>query len=283
VKNFLLFLIAVVAVITSCQQTANPIVAEAFHHKLYWSDLLKKIPYSSSKADSLLFMERYIDDWVLRKTLLAQAKQALTQSEQEFTSQIEQYKEQLLINAYRQKLSNDSVLFTVSNKEIIDFLNQTKTEETPEYRDMIKLNYIKLSNPSKLYKKIKELFFDDNNRVKVIEQLMVLCADTIEYYLDNEHWFYTDFIENELPFTFSQMAKTESKDRFDFVEGRNRYLILVLDRKQQLQPKNIFEDKKMAQTLLQQQKKAAFLNQYQDSLVQKAIREKKAIRYPIVF
>ena len=278
-RKFLLLFLAS-GLIIGCQQTNNYVVAEAFHHKLYLSEVMEKLPYFSSKEDSLLFMDQYVEAWILRQTLLAQAKRKLTQSEQDFSSQIAQYKEQLLINAYLQKISGDSALFAVSKNELFDFLNETKTDEAPEYRNMVKLNYIKLSNPSKLYNQVKKLFFEENDRVSAIKQLELLSGDTIEYYLDRDRWFYSDLIERDLPFSYSDI---NIKDKLDIVQDDYRYLILILDKKQQLQPKNTLEERKVAQLLLEQQKKVAFLTNYQDSLLQKALLERKAIRYPIVF
>ena len=273
-------LFLVLGLIVSCQPTDNAVVAEAFHHKLYLSEVLEKTPYFASKEDSLLFMDQYVEAWILQQTLLAQAKQKLTQSEQNFSAQIAQYKEQLLINAYLQKISTDSALFAVSRSELADFLNETRIAEEPEYRDMVKLNYIKLSNKSKVYNQIKKLFFEESDRAKALKQLETICADTIEYYLDSGRWFYTDLIEKDLPFSFSDV---NVKDKLDIVQDGYRYLVIILDKKQQLQPKNTVEEKKVAQLLLEQQKKVEFLVNYQDSLVQKALFDKKAIRYPIIF
>jgi hypothetical protein len=264
----------------SCKQPIDPIAAEVFHHKLYLSEIKEKIPSFASKEDSLQFLEQYVEEWLFRQTLLAKAKQGLTQKEQEFSSQIEQYKEQLLLNAYFQKISNNITL-AVSKKELDEFLKDNETDEKLEYIDMVKLNYIKLSNPSKHYKKIKDLFFDDMDRATSLAQIELLCADTIEYYLDSEPWFYADFLEKEFPFSFSSLAKQNLQEKFDIVENGNRYLIIILDKKQQLQPKDVFEDRKMAQSLIQQQKRVAFISNYQDSLVKKALRDKKAVRYQI--
>jgi len=282
VRKFLAFIILVLGIFTTCKQTPDAVVAEAFHHKLYFSEVVGKIPYAVSKEDSLLFIEQYVEDWVLHQTLLAQAKRKLTKSEQDFSSQIAQYEEKLLIDSYLQKISRDPDIFEASQKELADFLNIPPTDETPEYREMLKLNYIKLSNPSKLYKKIKELFFEENDRLNALQQLEAICADTIEYYLDDAHWFYTDFLEKELHFSFQNKGNLNPNAKFDFVQDGNRFLIFILDIKQQLQTQNL-EDIKMAQLLLQQQKRTQFLMNYQDSLVQKALLEKKVIVYPINF
>jgi hypothetical protein len=241
---------------------------------------MKNIPYTISKEDSLLFMAQYVDEWILRQTLLAQAKQTLTAGEMNFSTQMEKYQEHLLINTFLQKIGNNPAKFDVDKQELADFLDQSNTENVPEYRDMVKLNYIKLSNSSKLYRLIKTLLFDEKDRVKALKQLELLCGDTIEYYLDSEHWFYAEYIENEMPFTFSAMEKG-AKNKLDFVQDEYRYLILILDKKKQLQPKNTPEDRKIAQLLLQQEKRATFFAAFQDSIVQKALHEKKAIRYPI--
>ena len=267
--------------VSACKHPVESPIAEAFHNKLYLSEIIDKIPPSVSKEDSLLFMEQYAEEWILRQTLLAHAKQRLTQTEQNFSSQIKLYKEQLLINTYFQKICNNTALFEVSMKEVDDFLNELKTDEVQEYRDMVKLNYVKLSNPSKLYKKIKDLLFDDTNRTNSLAQIELLCADTIEYYLDSEHWFYADLIEREFPFSFSDLTKKNAQEKLDIVENGSRYLILILDKKQQLQPKNISEDKKIARALIQQQKRATFIANYQDSVVRKAMQEKKVVQYPV--
>ena len=258
----------------------NPIVAKAFHQNLYLSEVIKETPYFKSKEDSLSFINHYVEDWILHKTILAYAKQKLDHKEQDFSHQINQYKEQLLINAFMQKITKDSSNFVVSLSDLNSYSETNNSEEKPEYRNMVKLNYIKLSNPSKIYKKVKELFFEDNDRMKATKQLEIICADTIEYYLDNEHWFYTDILEKELPFSFS--GNIDSKDKFDFVQDGNRYLVLILDKKQQLQPQNPVGDKKMLHFLLQQKKRVEFVNNYKDSLLQKALLEKRVVVYPKV-
>jgi len=276
VRTVLSFLFFAFFCLMGCKQTDNPIVAKAFHHNLYLSEVIDKTPYFASKEDSLFFMEQYIDDWILRQTLVARAEKFLTRKEQNFSAQIKQYKEQLLVEAYMQRITNDPSLFAVSINNI-DF----QDEPTPEYREMVRLNYIKLSNPSKLYKKIKELFFEENDRVKATAQLELLCADTIEYYLDHEQWLFSDILEKEFPFSFSTERGKENKDKLDFVHEDSRYLILVLDTKHQFQPKNPLENKRMLQSMMQQQKKVLFLKDYQDSLVKKAMLEKKVIKYPM--
>jgi hypothetical protein len=281
VRTFISFsLFALLWLITGCKQFDNPIVAKAFHHNLYLSEVIDNTPYFESKEDSLIFLEQWINDWILRQTIMANAKQQLSKKELDFSSKIKQYEEQLLLNAYMQKICTDSSRFITPISEI-EFCNDTKFNELPEYRDMVKLNYLKLSCPSKLYKKVKDIFFEEKDRVKATTQLEFLCADSIEYHLDNEHWFYTDILEKDLPFSFSNNT---TKDNFDFVQDGNHYLILILDRKQQpqQQPKNLLENIKMQQLLLQQKNKIIYINQYQDSLVQKAFLEKKAIKYPIL-
>jgi len=282
VRKFLAFIILVLGIFSACKQTPNPVVAEAFHRKLFFSEVVEKIPYAASKEDSLQFIKQYVEDWVLHQTLLAQAKKNLTKSEQDFSSQIAQYEEKLLIDNYLQKISKDPNAFTVPQNELTDFLNETQNDDIPEYREMLKMNYIKLSNPSKLYYKIKKLFFEENDRVKALQQLEAICADTIEYYLGDDHWLYTDFIEKELRFSFQNKANLVPNAKLDFVQDGNRFLIFILDKKQQLQTKTS-EDIKMAQLLLQHQKRTEFLMSYQDTLVKKAVLEKKVIFYPIEF
>ena len=282
-RKTLSFLVILLLLISGCKQPENPVVAEAFHRKLYMSEVMANVPFSASKEDSLLFMEQYVNNWVVRQTLLAHAKKGLRQSEQNFAAQIKQFEEQLLINAFLKKASSDSTLFEVPKTELLDFISETKTDNAPVYIDMVRLNYIKISNPSKIYKQVKDLFFDEKNRIKAMQQLEQLCADSIEYFLDGGQWFYTEFIEKELPFSFSYFEFENKKDKLDIPLDDYHYLIHILDRKQQLQPKTTVMDRKVAHTLLQQQKRNQYIVNYKDSLVKKAQNDKRAVRYPIVF
>jgi hypothetical protein len=283
VRKTLSFLNIFLLLSAGCKQPTDAVVAEAFHRKLYMSEVMSNVPFAASKEDSLLFMEQYANNWMVRQTLFAHAKKGLTQSEQNFATQIKQFEEQLLINAFLKKLSSDSTIFEVPKTELLDFITETKTDNAPVYIDMVQLNYIKISNPSKIYKQVKDIFFDEKNRVKAMQQLEQLCADSIEYFLDGRQWFYTEFIEKELPFSFSYFEFENKKDKLDIPLDDYRYLIHILDRKQQLQPKTTVIDRKVALTLLQQQKRNQHIVNIKDSLVKKAQNDTRVVMYPIVF
>lgn len=269
--RFILLLCLLSLCLSSCKQK-DTVVAEAYHAKLYLSQLAAQIPDSFSPADSAQLAQILIEDWIKQQIILHEAKQALPLKSQNFEKEIDEYKNTLLVNTYFNFLTSDSSQFTVSDDELEQFIKKYESRYTVN-REIIKINYVKTARDSKLIKELKELLFDDDRRTEEKQRIEELCADSIEYFLEDNTWLYLDDIQNEFPIEIKNKESILSQNKYIETEDSDyHYLIVFLDYKSRRTINETEEEIAAARMMLTQQKKQNFVNQKIEELMQKSMQ-----------
>ncbi len=269
--RFILLLCLLSLCLSSCKQK-DTVVAEAYHAKLYLSQLAAQIPDSFSPADSAQLAQILIEDWIKQQIILHEAKQALPLKSQNFEKEIDEYKNTLLVNTYFNFLTSDSGQFTVSDDELEQFIKKYESRYTVN-REIIKINYVKTARDSKLIKELKELLFDDDRRMEEKQRIEELCADSIEYFLEDNTWLYLDDIQNEFPIEIKNKESILSQNKYIETEDSDyHYLIVFLDYKSRRTINETEEEIAAARMMLTQQKKQNFVNQKIEELMQKSMQ-----------
>lgn len=269
--QFFLLLCLLSLCLSSCKQK-DTVVAEAYHAKLYLSQLAAQIPDSFSPADSAQLAQILIEDWIKQQIILHEAKQALPLKSQNFEKEIDEYKNTLLVNTYFNFLTSDSGQFTVSDDELEQFIKKYESRYTVN-REIIKINYVKTARDSKLIKELKELLFDDDRRTEEKQRIEELCADSIEYFLEDNTWLYLDDIQNEFPIEIKNKESILSQNKYIETEDSDyHYLIVFLDYKSRRTINETEEEIAAARMMLTQQKKQNFVNQKIEELMQKSMQ-----------
>ena len=267
----LLFLLVIAIGLGSCG-SKDPVVAEAYHAKLYLSQLSELIPDSYNPTDSAHLAQLLIEEWVQQQVLLHEAQHVLPISQQNFEKEMAEYKKSLLVNAYYNYITADSTLFEVSDEELELFLKKYESRYTVN-REIIKINYVKTSKNSKIIKNLRELLFDDDRRVEEKQQIEELCADSIEYFLEDNTWLYLDDIQNEFPIEIKNKESILTQNKYIETEDQDyHYLIVFLDYKSQRTINETEEEIAAARMMLTQQKKKDYIQQKVDELYQKSLQ-----------
>ena len=263
---------------TSCQNHKDRIVCEVFNQKLYESVVIQNIPSGLNPEDSLEMFQTYVTSWLKEQILLHEANKVLSISEKSFDDKIRKYREHLLIEAYFNKMTQDSLKFLVSDHELKHFIGEYKESE-PIQKNVVRVNYVKLSKNSKVGNSIKEILFDDVKRIHEKNKLVTLCSDSLEYFLDDNQWILLDYLENDFPFSINikdQLLRDHKK--MDVSDDYYRYIIVFLDFKTQYTSHESDEEQNSLRNLLIQQKKVNYINKLKESLYKKAIQEDKIIQ-----
>ncbi|HPE40524.1 MAG TPA: hypothetical protein PLI77_05480 [Bacteroidales bacterium] len=263
---------------TSCQNHKDRIVCEVFNQKLYESVVIQNIPSGLNPEDSLEMFQTYVTSWLKEQILLHEANKVLSISEKSFDDKIRKYREHLLIEAYFNKMTQDSLKFLVSDQELKHFIGEYKESE-PIQKNVVRVNYVKLSKNSKVGNSIKEILFDDVKRIHEKNKLVTLCSDSLEYFLDDNQWILLDYLENDFPFSINikdQLLRDHKK--MDVSDDYYRYIIVFLDFKTQYTSHESDEEQNSLRNLLIQQKKVNYINKLKESLYKKAIQEDKIIQ-----
>lgn len=268
-KKTLLAFLTFIIFFSSCGGK-DPIVAEVYHNKLYKSQVEAQIPKGISEMDSLTIAQLIIDEWIRQQIILHEAIKTLSFNDLNFENEIKEYRDNLIINAYYQSLTKDSNTFAVSDEELNAFLKKYENRYTID-REIIKINYVKTSKNSPLIPAIKSILFDEDRRQEEKESIENLCADSIEYFLEDNTWLYLEDIQNELPLAINNVSSLHSENQYVETEDDDyHYIIVLLDYKSKRTVNETEEEIAAAKQMLQQQKKQQYIKEKVNELYQKA-------------
>ncbi len=187
-------------------------IARVYDKYLYAEDLLGVIPSGTSANDSLDITNAYINNWVRQELLLKQAEDNLDETNRDFTSQIEQYRNSLIIYAYESELISQKLDTVIAMTEIEDYYQ--KNQNNFHLRENIVLaNYMIINADSPVATKVKTLF--QSTREKDKEKLQTLCQENgFEYFINDGTWMSFADLIRKIPLTVD--------DQLDFLK-QNKY------------------------------------------------------------
>ena len=266
----LFYFLSLVALLAACAYTDDSVLAEVFGSKLFLSDVQRQVPDYLSGKDSVDFAKKIIADWTVEQLLLHEANKTLSPSERDFTKELNTLRNNLLIQAYCDKITADTNLFPVSDNEIKEFIRAYGINYSVE-KEIIKLNYIKLHKKSKLIPKLKKILEDEELRQSRKEDIEKLCADTIEYFIDDDKWLYLEDVEAEFPLKIKNKEQIEEGARFlEIEDAEYHYLVVLLGYRKHYTAEesgtNIHEN---ARNLIRQQKRTQFIKAHIEELKEK--------------
>lgn len=230
IKNLLLALSFCLIFFSCNSKKDDAILATAFDYTLYQSDIKGIVPEGSSKTDSISIIKNYINNWIKQKIVLHKAEKNLNSDQKDFTQQLEDYKNSLIIYSYETKLINQLLDTNISNEEIEKYYNEN-SENFLLKDNIIKVNYVKLEINSPMKAKFKNLVFSkkDDNGDK--NQLVDLCTKyAVNFYLDDDAWLLFDDLLKEIPIeTYDQEAYLKSNRTIETKDENFYYLINIKD------------------------------------------------------
>lgn len=111
----------------SCQKSDGDnekVVAAIYDKVLYQSDLQGVVYEGISRSDSIVRTKAFIDRWIRQQLLLHQAEACFNKSELDFSKQIEEYRNSLIIYKYESQYVERNLDTVVSDMEISRYIEQ---------------------------------------------------------------------------------------------------------------------------------------------------------------
>jgi len=195
----LVYSILLLGCVKERQNTEN-IIAKVYDDVLTAQELSENLPKNCSKQDSLALTKQYLKNWIKQKLFYRKAK--LNLEHQPIDKLIAQYKEDLYISYYKNKLGNQNLDTLVKKKDIESFYAENKNvfvlNET-----LIKLSYIHLSNNNTDKLKIKELL----ETGKIGDKQKIISDFTHkDYFFNDSIWVSLKDIKNQKK-NFPELSK----------------------------------------------------------------------------
>ncbi|MDY6327222.1 MAG: hypothetical protein SPL42_07605 [Bacteroidales bacterium] len=277
-KRLLLATIILTAVFSSCKTRNDRVVAQVYHYKLYGSELNALMPSGLAYDDSVSMANSLIEKWIKEKLVLHEAERKLSPVEKNFEKEMSDYRSLLLVSRYFERLwESDSAGFNITDNDIAEFSRSLDSRYTVE-KEIVRVNYVKLPSNSPGLEKVKEILFNEEQRVERKQELAEMLADTVEYLIDDDAWIYLDDLQNEVAF---EISPSESEKKIRHIErkvGDNTILLVILDYRSQRSVNETSEERAAAEMLLLNQRKTQFLNTYIDELYDRALKDGKIVQ-----
>ena len=227
-KNSLLFLLLLF--VTSCSyidKNGDRPVARVDDEYLYESDLDGMVVSGTSPTDSLNLTNNYIDSWIQRKILIQQAEKNLTDEQLDFSRQLEDYRNSLVVYTYENILVTQRLDTIMTDQEIETYYLENQNNFLLK-DNIVKINYVKIPVNSKHSRQIRLLFHSDDPDDK--DKLADLCdQQEVEYFLDNT-WMIFDNVLKEIPIrTYNQEEFLKYRRSIDIQDSLYVYLAKFVD------------------------------------------------------
>lgn len=226
------YLLAFVWVLTGCghlvRQSERVVVAECYDNKLYADELEGLIPSSAGKMDSLAQVNAFVDSWVRKQLLVHQAEMNLTPQQLDFSKQLQDYRNSLVIYAYETQMIEQYLDTVVSQEEIADYYEK-HVENFQISSTMVKVAYVILEADCKQRKEFKQLL-SDRDTLDLAHLDALAEQHALLSYLDVDTWLKLDDLVGQVPVEIYNHESFLRRNKFVAFEKDNlEYMVRFED------------------------------------------------------
>lgn len=274
ISAFLITLLGSCNILPGKDKDRENAIARVYDKYLYAEDLVGVIPPGTSSNDSLEITTAYINNWVRQELLLKQAEDNLDETHREFSKQIEQYRNSLIIYAYESELVNQKLDTVVPMSEIEDYYK--KNQNNFNLRENIVLaDYVIITATSPLIGKVKNLLQSSREQDK--EKLLTLCQENgIDHLVNTGTWMSFADLSRKIPLTVDDQLDFLKRNRYYEVKDSTTVYLVAIDAyksKESISPLN-FEIENI-RTILLNKRKAELLATMENDLYNDAVKRNK--------
>ena len=226
---YVLFVFALISCDFFKRASEGEVVARVNDTYLYKSDIEDLVNESTSKEDSIIRVNNFINQWATQQLLIDGAELNLAQEKQdEFNSLVDQYKAELFINAYLEALVIRSIDTVVSSEEAQEVYERDR-ESFKLNEELIKFRYINVSENNDDLEEIEERFkrFDNEDK-KILDSVAIQFRS---YSLNDSIWIRANQAVLKIPAINSE-NKQELLKKSNFIQLKDSlglYLMQVND------------------------------------------------------
>ena len=205
--------------------SASEIIAIVNTDKLFKEDLKDFLPRNISREDSLILVKSFIQDWAVKKLLLdAAANNNSQESLKSINNLVQDYKESLLINNFKEALIKQQLDTIISDNEVEAYY-LINNENFKLNEVLVKSKYLYF-DASVINKKEIVKFFK-SEEIEDAEELERQQLSFKMYQLNDSIWTELDKILLKLPFSKENLLK---KSKFiQKQDSLGLYLVAIKD------------------------------------------------------
>jgi len=255
------------------EEKATRVVARAGNEDLDEESFAENFVSTGIIRDSAYNAKKSIEKWAGESLFYQEALQKLTDSEKKIERELESYRKALVNHIYQSRILEEYLDTSITNQEIEEYYN-TYRDNFILKENIVKVIYFKIPIKAPAVTKIRSLV--SSQKPKDIEQLTALVNQNAEnFFMNDNTWLFIDDVKKEIPQLEDEADVNIQPGRvFEIMDEQYYYYLKVKDIKIKngLSPLN-FERKNIRKFILNN-RKAQIINQYKQSLLEKARADK---------
>lgn len=276
-RRFRFLLVLLLLVLVGCgemiRQSERMVVAECYGVKLYADELKDILPPDISRMDSLTQVNAYIDSWIHRQILIHQAEINLPAEQLDFTKQLQDYRNSLVIYAYETQMIEQYLDTIVSDEEIAAYYEEHK-ENFQLRSTMVRTAYVILDENCKQMKEFRKLM-SDCDTLDLTQLDMLVEQEAVASFLDVDAWVRLDDLLAKVPLEIYNSESFLKRNRFvSFEKDDFTYMVRFEDYLLEKSVSPIEIERDGIKDILLLKRKKELLSQMSGDLYEKAKKER---------
>jgi hypothetical protein len=247
-------------------------IARAYNEYLYASDIESLVPKGTLPSDSLSMTQNYVNTWLKNQLLLHKAERNLNEDQKDFSRQLEDYKNSLIIYKYETELIKQNLDTLVDDSEIEDYY----FENAGNFRlnqHIVRLVYARVNDKADYLKKIKKLVWSKKEEDR--DSLEYYCMRYAEDYdvIDRE-WITFDEMQRKVPVpVINPVTFLSQQSNIEFYDEPDWYFAQILDYGliDSISPLSL--EKENIRSVILNKRKKLLIKKMQDEVYEQAVKE----------
>ena len=256
-------------ILSSCKDqydTSDEVVVRVYNDVLLRSELAAKMPYGQSETDSTKLADQIIKNWINTKAVLNFAERNLSESQKDFSKQLQEYKNSLVVYAYERELINQKLDTVISDREMKAYY-EANIENFKLKSYIVKLRFVKLNIEAPKQKELQKWFQSDKE--EDFEKLYDYCQQYAEnFYFEDNEWLYLQDVLKEVPINVTDWNSfLQNTKYFEFESDSFQYLVRFFDYKLKDDRSPLSLETGRITDLILNRRKVELINQMRDDVV----------------
>lgn len=261
------------------KETTEDIVASVGSTHLYKSDLESLYDPDLSGTDSILITNNFIENWARKQIILQKATFNLTpEKELELKSMIDDYRDDLYINSYKDALVSQN-LDTLVHRETIKNFYIANQNVFRLKEEIIQFRYMNFHSESRDRKELKKLFLTS----KSIALDSILYKDykfTINQLNDSTWFSYKEFVKTNPIMETLKKSQVLRKNHFiEVKDSVNTHFIKINDIKVRNEIAPLEHVSQVIKQMIIHKKKLKYINELDNKLIEDAVKNNTFKKY----
>ena len=247
-------------------------LARVYDKYLYESDLQDFVTPGSAPADSAQVTKSFIDAWVRQELIIRQAENNLSSQQMDFTRQLENYKNSLIIFEYENELVKQKLDTLVTNDEIEAYYNANQPNFLLK-ENIVQIRFVKLPKNTPNLKQIKQLLASGNSEDKT--RLSGIAEKyAADYFLDDDNWLLFSEVMNQIPIkTYNQEEFLKNHRDVEVQDSNFFYFARFKDFKVKESISPLSYEKERVKNVILNKRKIDLIRKMHQDVYEKAVSE----------